>query len=87
MGTVWRIVGNRWFKTGLAVIVLMVLVWLVGPLLGIGTAHPLETDVARYIAIGALFVLWLISNSSPKSPPIAGTSALPRRSSSRHPRN
>ncbi len=53
---------SHWLRTGLVVAVMMVLVWLLGPLLGFGSLHPLETEIARYIAIAALFVLWLVSN-------------------------
>lgn len=58
----YRIYRSRWFRTGFAVVVLMALVWFLGPLLGLGALHPLETEVARWIAIAALFVLWLVSN-------------------------
>lgn len=56
------LIRSRWFTTFLACLVVAVLLWFVGPLLGIGTMHPLETEIARYIAIGSLFVLWLITN-------------------------
>ena len=62
MGFMYRILMNRWFTTGLVVVVMMVVVWFVGPMLGLGAMHPLETEVARYIAIGLLLVLWLVSN-------------------------
>src|SRR5271167_1746948 len=51
---------TRWFRTFLVVAVLAILIWFFGPLLGLGPLHPLETDIARWVAIGALFVLWLI---------------------------
>ena len=57
-----RFIRSRWFRTGFAVGVVMLLVWFVGPLLGLGATHPLETEIARYITIAALFVLWLVSN-------------------------
>lgn len=60
--TLLRIYGSRWFRTGLAVLVVMTLVWFFGPMLGLGALHPLETEIARFIAIGILFVLWLVSN-------------------------
>ena len=58
----YRLYRSRWFRTGFAVVVLMALVWFLGPLLGLGATHPLETEIARWIAIAALFVLWLVSN-------------------------
>lgn len=57
-----RFLRSHWVRTGLVVAVMMVLVWFLGPLLGFGSLHPLETDIARMIAIAVLFVLWLVSN-------------------------
>ena len=59
---IYRVYRSRWFRTGFAVVVLMALVWFLGPLLGLGAMHPLETEIARWIAIAALAVLWLVSN-------------------------
>lgn len=53
---------SRWVRTFLVVLVLCVLIWFCGPLLGIGQLHPLETEIVRVIAIAALLVLWLVSN-------------------------
>jgi len=57
--TIYR---SRWFRSGLIVLLLMVLVWYAGPLLGLGALHPLETELARYVTIGVLFALWIIHN-------------------------
>jgi type VI secretion system protein ImpL len=62
MSSFRRLYRSHWFRTGFAVLVVMVLVWFLGALLGIGQMHPLETEIARIITIIALFVLWLISN-------------------------
>ena len=58
----YRVYRSRWFRTGFAVVAIMLLVWFLGPLLGIGATHPFETEIARWIAIAVLFVLWLVSN-------------------------
>ncbi len=58
----WRLYRSVWFRTGFAVVVLMLIVWFLGPLLGLGQTHPLETEIARYILIALLAVLWLVSN-------------------------
>jgi type VI secretion system protein ImpL len=58
----WSFMASRWFRTFLGAAVLAVLVWFFGPLLGIGAMHPLEDDIVRMIAIGAIFVIWLIEN-------------------------
>ena len=53
---------NRWFRTFLGVAVFSVVIWFFGPLLGFGAMHPLETEIARWITIASLFVLWLVWN-------------------------
>jgi type VI secretion system protein ImpL len=53
---------SRWTRSLLGVAVLAVLIWFCGPLLGLGQLHPLETEVARWIAIVLLLVLWLVIN-------------------------
>jgi type VI secretion system protein ImpL len=53
---------SHWFKTGLGVLVLIVLIWFFGPLIGIGQMHPFDSQTARIIVIAALIVLWLIVN-------------------------
>ena len=53
---------SHWFKTLFGVVLLVVLIWFFGPLLGIGQLHPFDSQMARLIAIGVLFVLWLIVN-------------------------
>ncbi len=57
-----RLAQSHWFKTALVVLIIMAVVWLAGPLLGFGSLHPLETEIARIIAIAVLFVLWLVAN-------------------------
>ncbi len=57
-----RLYRSRWFRTALGVIVLIALVWFLGPLLGLGAMHPLETEIARFVAIAVLVVLWLVTN-------------------------
>jgi type VI secretion system protein ImpL len=57
-----RFAGSRWFKTGFGVFVLCVLIWFFGPLLGVGEAHPLDSDMVRIGVIIGLVVLWLVLN-------------------------
>ncbi|CAM3504975.1 type VI secretion system membrane subunit TssM [Bordetella flabilis] len=44
----------------LGVVALAVLVWIIGPILAIGTTRPLESETVRLIVIGALFGVWLL---------------------------
>jgi type VI secretion system protein ImpL len=53
-----RLARLRWLRTLLGVVVLAALVWIFGPLMGVGETHPLQTAIARYIVIGVLFLLW-----------------------------
>ena len=49
---------SGWFITLIGVILLSILVWFGGPYLGIGTLHPLESVVARLVAILLIIVVW-----------------------------
>jgi len=62
MSFMWRVFGNRWVRTLFGALLLAVIVWLFGPLLGIGEVHPLDSETVRMIVIAAIFVLWLIEN-------------------------
>ena len=53
---------NRWVRTAFGLVVAAVLVWVFGPMLGLGEMHPLQTEIARYIAIAAMAVAWLVWN-------------------------
>jgi len=53
---------SHWFKTLFAVIVVSILIWIFGPLIAIGQAHPFDSEIGRLIAIGILLLCWLIAN-------------------------
>jgi type VI secretion system protein ImpL len=57
-----RFFSNRWVRTFFGAALLTVIVWFFGPLLGFGALHPLESDLARIIAVVVIFVGWLIEN-------------------------
>ncbi len=57
-----RFMRSRWFKTGVGLVLLAILIWFFGPLLGFGQAHPLDSEIARVIVIAALVLLWLVLN-------------------------
>jgi type VI secretion system protein ImpL len=59
---IYRFLRSRWFATFIGVCVAAILIWFCGPLIGLGQLHPLETEIARYIAIAVLFVGWLVWN-------------------------
>jgi type VI secretion system protein ImpL len=62
MSGLWGIVRSYWFSTFFGVAVLAILVWFFGPLMGFGSVHPFDSEIARLITIGVLLVLWLVVN-------------------------
>jgi type VI secretion system protein ImpL len=61
-GLLARIYRNRWFRTLLGALLLAVIVWFFGPLLGVGSLHPLDSELVRILVIVVIFVGWLIEN-------------------------
>ena len=53
---------SHWFKSAFGVLLLAVLLWFFGPMLGFGQMHPFDSELVRIIAIAALVVLWIIVN-------------------------
>jgi type VI secretion system protein ImpL len=51
---------NKWVIEGIAVVLLAVLIWFVGPLIGIAGKVPLEDESARWIMIAFMVAIWLI---------------------------
>ena len=62
MGFMHRLFRSRWVRTLVGVLILGAIIWVFGPLLGIGAMHPFDSELARGIAIAVLLVLWLIEN-------------------------
>jgi type VI secretion system protein ImpL len=57
-----RAIQSRWVRTLLGALLLAVVVWLFGPLLGVGALHPFSSELARIIAVAVIMVGWLIEN-------------------------
>ncbi|WP_341668502.1 type VI secretion system membrane subunit TssM [Alcaligenes sp. SDU_A2] len=55
-----NIVFNRSVWTFLGVLVLLVLIWLLGPLLAIGQTRPLESEWARWALMATVLAFWLL---------------------------
>jgi type VI secretion system protein ImpL len=57
--TILGLVFNRWVFTAVLLVAIGLAIWIVGPLIGIADARPLESEGSRWIAIGvvALFVV------------------------------
>jgi len=58
----WRFFASLWFRSFIVAFLVAALVWVVGPLIGIGSTHPLETELVRAIAVAGIFVFWLLYN-------------------------
>jgi type VI secretion system protein ImpL len=57
-----RVRNSRWVRTFVGVLLLAVIIWLFGPLLGIGELHPLASPLVRVLTIVGILVLWLVLN-------------------------
>ncbi len=58
MKALFRFLGSRWFLTLLGTLALALLIWFIGPLVGVAGMEPLASPHSRYIAVGALFGVW-----------------------------
>jgi type VI secretion system protein ImpL len=58
---VLRFLVSRRLWTLIGVVLLCLLIWQFGALVKIGDLVPLETDLARLVAIGVIVILWLVS--------------------------
>ena len=61
-GFLLRVFYSRWTRTLLGALLLSVILWFFGPLLGVGSMHPFESELARIIGIAVIMVGWLIEN-------------------------
>ena len=55
-----RVLGwifNRWVLLAVLVLAVALLIWIVGPLVAIGEARPLDTARSRWITIGVLVLI------------------------------
>ncbi|MDH5453393.1 MAG: type VI secretion system membrane subunit TssM, partial [Paracoccaceae bacterium] len=52
---------SRFFWTMVGIVLLCALIWLFGPLISVGEATPLATELTRLIIIGVIVILWLLS--------------------------
>ncbi|MDO6584924.1 type VI secretion system membrane subunit TssM [Salipiger sp. 1_MG-2023] len=57
----FRTLLSRTLWTFIGLVLLCALIWLYGPLVSIGAAQPLASDLTRVIVIGVIAILWLLS--------------------------
>jgi type VI secretion system protein ImpL len=58
---VFRFINLRALVRLIAFALIAVFIWFAGPYFAFGSYHPLESELSRYIAIGLIVVLWLLS--------------------------
>ncbi|HSW22315.1 MAG TPA: type VI secretion system membrane subunit TssM, partial [Burkholderiaceae bacterium] len=51
------LIFNRWTLLALLLLALMGVIWIIGPLIAIGEARPLDSERARWIAIGIVLLV------------------------------
>ena len=56
----WAVLTSRWLWSLIGIALLGAIVWLFGPLVGIGTARPLAGEIARLGVILAIVLIWLV---------------------------
>lgn len=58
--TIFSFLFSRFLWTLIGVVILCLLIWLYGPLVSIGTAEPLASELTRVVVIGMIVILWLM---------------------------
>ena len=54
-----KILRNPWFIGGLGVLIISLVIFFIGPLIGFGESRPLAGLVARLVTIGVIVLIWL----------------------------
>lgn len=62
MKRIFKIFTNRWFISVLGLLAILLVIYLAGPLIGIGDSRPLESTNARLITILVVIVLWMLNH-------------------------
>ena len=57
-----EILKNRWVVSLFGLLAVSILIWFVGPLIGIAGKIPLESVIARLVTILVIAVLWGLNN-------------------------
>ena len=58
--TIFRFLFSRFLWTLIGIAILCLLIWLYGPLVSVGQAEPLASEMTRVIVIGVIVILWLV---------------------------
>ena len=62
MKKILKVLTNRWFISVLGLLFLSLLIFIAGPLIGIGESRPLASYTARFITILIVLVLWMLNH-------------------------
>ena len=60
MKKIFSLIFNGWVLAALGLIAIALLIWIVGPLIGVGETRPLESTSARLVLIGAIVLAYLL---------------------------
>ena len=63
MKKLFGLIFNGWVLAALGLIALSLLIWIVGPLVAIGEARPLESVTSRLVLIAAIALLYLLNKA------------------------
>jgi type VI secretion system protein ImpL len=58
VSAVWNVLKSAWFISLIGIILLSLLIWFVGPILGFGSFRPLAGGLTRFLVILVLFLIW-----------------------------
>ena len=54
---------NGWVLAVLGLLAISLLIWIVGPMIGVGEARPLESATVRLVVIGAILLLYALQKA------------------------
>ena len=57
------LIFNGWVLAILGLLAISLLIWIVGPMIGIGEARPLGSETVRLIVIGAIMLLYVLQKA------------------------
>ncbi|KEY59000.1 type VI secretion system membrane subunit TssM [Serratia sp. DD3] len=66
LSTLFSIITSRLLWGAIGITALAFVIWVIGPLLAIGDYRPLEPELNRQIAIGVLYLLWILFRIIPR---------------------
>lgn len=66
LSTLFSIITSRLLWGFAGITALAFIIWMIGPLVAIGDYRPLEPELNRQLAIGALYLIWFLCRIIPR---------------------